>query len=234
MLCFLPLALYWQEIAFSFHKSFGAGGRQSDQSASDAFNSYKLNLPLFEAVRSNNLELVKSLLEGGVSDKHLKGSKMYYNVNAEDSIGITPIIEATLLGNIELVELLLTHGAKAQPAEGFRHTPLRAACLTANKPLIKLFLEKGADPNAQSEGGRTPLMGACYLRPQFDEKPNRSDLSGEAVRVMLLDPRTDARIQNDFGETALDLCRERKYDKSVPLLRERIQGIPSLKIQAKK
>ncbi|KAL7541006.1 hypothetical protein ACHAXR_010552 [Thalassiosira sp. AJA248-18] len=204
-------------------------------SDADAFNSYKLNTPLFEAVKSNNLELVRSLLDGGIdNDKKLVSPPLplvspppkiayYYNVNAEDPKGITPIIEATLLGNRELVEFLLLHGARAQPLPGFRHTPLRAACLTANTELITLLLERGADPNAQSEGGRTPLMGACFLRPQFDEMPNRGRISFDAVKLMMEDSRTDAKIRNDFGEDAMALCKERGYDKSVDFLKERLK-----------
>lgn len=196
----------------------------SSERISEAFNSYKLNLPLFEAVKSNDLGLVRKLLEGGVDGKQGGGAShiSFYNVNAEDSKGITPLIEATLLGNVELVELLLLHGARAQPSPGFRHTPLRAACLTANTKLITLLLEKGADPNAQSEGGRTPLMGACFLRPQYDEMPNRLELSYEAVRTMLADSRTDPRIRNEFDESALELCREREYNKSMAYIRDKV------------
>jgi len=201
---------------------------RSDELVSEAFNSYKLNTPIFEAVKNNDLELVRSLLEGGIDDgknnKQKDAKISYYNVNAEDPQGITPLIEATLLGNFELVELLLFNGAHAQPSPGFRHTPLRAACLTANRQLITLLLQKGALPNAQSEGGRTPLMGACYLRPQYDESPERLELSFQAVQLMLADSRTDPKIRNEFGESALDLCRKRGYNKSMALLRQRVSG----------
>lgn len=183
----------------------------------ESFNSYEHNSPLFEAVKSNDIVLVRTLITEGVFDAN-KNINYYYNINAEDPSGITPLIEATLLGNVELVELLLQHAAHVQPLPGFRHTPLRAACLTANTQLISLLLQKGADPNAQSEGGRTPLMGACYLRPQYDALPNRSTLSFEAVKIMLEDSRTNPTIRNDFGESALDLCRERGYNESVALL----------------
>ena len=194
----------------------------SSEVASEFFNTYEYNAPLFEAVKSNDIELVRSLLTKGVvdytdTDKNEK-TNYYYNINAEDSVGITPLIEATLLGNLELVEILLHHGAYAQPLPGFRHTPLRAACLTANTQLISLLLQKGAQPNAKSEGGRTPLMGACFLRPQLDALPTRSDLSYKAVKIMLEDSSTDPSIRNDFGESALDLCRERGYNESVALL----------------
>lgn len=221
LLALIPLISYRADI-LRFSSPLPREG--SNEQASDAFNSYSLNSPLFEAIKSNNLELVRSLLEGGVDNKG-KTKTIYYNVNAEDPKGLTPLIEATLLGNAEMAQLLLLHGARAQPAEGFRHTPLRAACLTANPTLIKLLLRKGADPNAMSEGGRTPLMGACYLRPQYDASPDRVELSYEAVRTMLADPRTDAKMKNDFGESALDLCRERSYNKSMAMLRERVQGL---------
>lgn len=188
-----------------------------------SFNSHEHNAPLFEAVKSNNTELVRSLLTVVDIDTRKSDNISYhYNVNAEDPEGITPLIEATLLGNVELVELLLHHGSHAQPLPGFRHTPLRAACLTASTKLISLLLTNGAQPNAQSEGGRTPLMGACFLRPQLDALPNRSDLSHEAVKIMLEDSRTDPSIRNEFGESALDLCRQRGYSKSVAVLEKKL------------
>ena len=180
------------------------------------FSSYKLNLPLFEAVKSNNVQLVQSLLQHTTENNQ----NTNYNVNAEDAQGITPIIEATLLGNIEMVELLLAHGATAQPAPGFRHTPLRAACLTANLPLIRLLVDRGADVNAQSEGGRTPLMGACYLRPQFDALDNRGELSFQACHKLMLQLGANPHVLNSFGESALDLCVNRGYEQSVSVLKK--------------
>ena len=78
--------------------------------------------------------------------------------------------------------------------------------------------------NAQSEGGRTPLMGACYLRPQYDESSDRIDLSYLAVKLMLADARTDPYIRNDFGESAMDLCKQRHYVKSMQLFKDRMNS----------
>mmetsp|Transcript_38171 Transcript_38171/g.91379 ORF Transcript_38171/g.91379 Transcript_38171/m.91379 type:complete len:260 (-) Transcript_38171:381-1160(-) len=217
ILAIVPLASYRRSLA----GESGAASRGGSDDTMGAYNSYRLNTPLFEAVKGNDLERTRELLEEGMK---VRPNKMVvYNPNCEDAKGITPLIEATLLGNYDLVILLLQYGGKAQPDEGFRHTPLRAACLTANVPLIKLLLDRGADPNAKSEGGRTPLMGACFLRPQYDQSPDRLKLSQGAVRAILADSRTDVRATNDFGESALDLCRTRLYGPSMPLLRERIQ-----------
>ena len=182
----------------------------------------------FDAVRAGDATRVRALLDDGAGGRRGRGGgggrRRYYNVNAEDAAGLTPLIEATLRGSADVVELLLARGARAQPAPGFRHTALRAACLTGHPGLIATLLAAGADPNARSDGGRTPLMGACYLRPQHDAAPDRGERSLGAVRAMLDDPRTDAGIENDFGETALELCLGRKYVKSADLLRERLAG----------
>ena len=198
----------------AFTPQYNQAASSPESASTEAFSSYKLNLPLFEAVKSDDIQLVKTLLQGSTQD----GQKNY-NVNAEDAQGITPIIEATLLGNQEMVELLMEHGATAQPAPGFRHTPLRAACLTANLPLIQLLVDRGADVNAQSEGGRTPLMGACYLRPQFDELSDRGERSYQACQLML-QLGANPHMKNSFGESALDLCVGRGYEKSVDLLKK--------------
>lgn len=186
-------------------------------------SSYEANKPLFEAVKSNNFELTRMLLDG-VSES-AKETNNNYDTNCEDSQGMTPLIEATLIGNVDLVKLLLSHGARAQPLPGFLHTPLRAACLTANLELIRLLLDEGADPNAQSDGGRTPLMGACFLRPQFDALPNRGELSVAAVELLLSDPRTLVETRNSFGESALDLCRSRDYIRSSNTLRRVVHAM---------
>eukprot|EP00970_Alexandrium_tamarense_P000332 scaffold36_cov193-Alexandrium_tamarense.AAC.2 len=186
----------------------------ASSSSHPSTNSYEANIPLFEAVKANDLSLVRSLLESAPGTS----TTTAYDVNAEDPIGITPLIEATLLGSSDMVNLLLSHGARAQPLPGFRHTALRAACLTANPQLITLLIQRGADVNAKSEGGRTPLMGACFMRPQLDERGDREELSLTAVQLMMEDTQTDPTIRNSFGESALDLCRKRDYTQSVEFL----------------
>jgi len=156
LLICIPLISYWEDIVIIFvQPPTQNNGIKSSQQSQDAFNSYKLNTPLFEAVKSDDIELVRKLLNDGENtdnnNNNNGGKVVYYNVNAEDPKGLTPLIEATLIGNVDLVKLLLLHGAKAQPLPGFRHTPLRAACLTGNTELITLLIEQGADPNAKTD-----------------------------------------------------------------------------------
>lgn len=204
LILIIPFTNYLSEI-------FSTMGTTSTSTDDNTY--YPINQPLFEAVKANKLNEVKSLLQSTI-----------YDPNAEDSEGITPLIEATLLGNSEMVSYLVSKGARVQPSPGFRHTALRAACLTANPQLITYLLQNGADPNAKSDGDRTPLMGACFLRPEYDKLPNANELSFKAVEVMLQDGRTDPLITNSFGESALKLCKQRGYEESVKLLEAKINS----------
>lgn len=158
-------------------------------------------------VKSNDLELLKSLTSDGASSD--------LDINAEDENGVTALIEACIIGNQEMVEFFLASGCPAQPPIGSRHTPLRGATITGNAHLVPILLKAGADPNALSAGDRTPLMGACFLRKGVSEGK-----SVECVKAMLEDERTDPTIRNSFGETALDMAKIRGYTDSIPLIEE--------------
>eukprot|EP00547_Thalassionema_nitzschioides_P002509 CAMPEP_0194206510 /NCGR_PEP_ID=MMETSP0156-20130528/5516_1 /TAXON_ID=33649 /ORGANISM="Thalassionema nitzschioides, Strain L26-B" /LENGTH=465 /DNA_ID=CAMNT_0038933043 /DNA_START=110 /DNA_END=1507 /DNA_ORIENTATION=+ len=161
-------------------------------------------LRLINAVRENDFDKVKLLLQ------------KKEDPNKEDpESGLTPFIEAILTQENPMIVAMMRYGARSQPREGFQHTPLRAAALTGNYRVMQLLLKTGANPNARSKGGRTPLMGACYLRPGIDD-----ELSLQAVKVLLEDPRTDPALHNNLNETALDLCKIRKYEESVKLLQD--------------
>ena len=120
LLIFIPIIAYRENITLAFKQSNNKNNDNKKVLSQEAYNSYKLNIPLFEAVKSNDIDLVRSLLEGDRKKNDNNNSdKSPYNVNAEDPKGITPLIEATLLGNVDLVNLLLSHGSNAKPAEGY-------------------------------------------------------------------------------------------------------------------
>ena len=166
------------------------------------------DLLLHEAVKRHDTEKVKEILESDTVD-----------INAEDEAGVTALIEACINGDEEIVKILLEAGCPAQPAIGFRHSPLRGATICGNAHLIPILLQNGADPNALSEGNRTPLMGACFLR-----KGVPSELSALCVKELLNDKRTDPKIVNSFGESALDLAKIRGYSESVVLIEEALKA----------
>jgi len=66
----------------------------------------------------------------------------------------SPLTEAAAYGRIDMVRLLLDHGADVNAQGGEYGTPLGAAMANRRAKTIKLLLERGAKPEA--EGSRTP------------------------------------------------------------------------------
>ena len=165
-------------------------------------------LKLHEAVRKNDVEQLNTLLSDITFDK-----------NEEDENGVTALIEACIIGNEDIVKLLLDAGCPAQPAPGFSHSPLRGATVCGQAHLIPILLKAGADPNALSDGHRTALMGACFLRAGVP-----AENSMLCVKALLEDERVNPTIQNSFGESALDLARARGYEESITLIEKSLKS----------
>eukprot|EP00574_Skeletonema_japonicum_P007495 CAMPEP_0201715274 /NCGR_PEP_ID=MMETSP0593-20130828/1489_1 /ASSEMBLY_ACC=CAM_ASM_000672 /TAXON_ID=267983 /ORGANISM="Skeletonema japonicum, Strain CCMP2506" /LENGTH=197 /DNA_ID=CAMNT_0048204721 /DNA_START=14 /DNA_END=607 /DNA_ORIENTATION=+ len=178
-------------------------------------------LPLHEAVRNNDITTIQHLLSTSTSSTTTTTTNQI--INAQDENGITPLIEACISGNIQIVHLLLNAGCPAQPKPGFRHSPLRGATVCGNHHLIPLLLKSGADPNAASDGNRTPLMGACFLRKGVVVDEDENEKSVLCVKALLEDERVDPTVRNSFGESALDLAVGRGYCESAALVEQAVK-----------
>ena len=102
--------------------------------------------PLWHAVDSNNMDVVKLLVEADP------------NVNAG---GWPPLCRAVDVNNTEIAEYLIDHGANINYPDDWG--PLNEAAILSIK-MVKLLLEKGADINAA--GFRTPLQTAIQEGPR--------------------------------------------------------------------
>jgi ankyrin repeat protein len=88
--------------------------------------------------------------------------------------GATPFVRAAQSGDIELMKLLLMHGADPKIPTDFGDTALSTAAgigwvegvtyehsVKDNLEAVKMLLDLGLDPNSTNRDGRTPLMGAA-------------------------------------------------------------------------
>ena len=75
-----------------------------------------------------------------------------------DGWGLTPLMEAAMCGNIELVLVLLANGAKVDTVDAERRTALWLACGRRKSRCVKALLKAGANPNHRDRDGREPLM----------------------------------------------------------------------------
>uniref|UniRef100_A0A0N5CBQ3 ANK_REP_REGION domain-containing protein n=1 Tax=Strongyloides papillosus TaxID=174720 RepID=A0A0N5CBQ3_STREA len=102
--------------------------------------------PLHIAVLANNINGVKILLE------ECKISTEIYDEDAR-----TPLHYAAQNGRVEIVELLLEHGARYNAVDAYRATPAHYAAEISWPILRSLFIKSGHSDMIDKEG-RTPFM----------------------------------------------------------------------------
>lgn len=115
------------------------------------------------------------------------------DVNAPDQNGTTPLMAACRWGKLNMVRILLQHGAKAdEPRTAKGRTPLMVACAYYSGPdICGLLIKYGANVNAQANDGSTALMLAA----------NNGKV---AVVELLLNQKANAYAKDTKGSTALD------------------------------
>lgn len=187
-----------------------------------SMNIYSMNVAdtrLFDAVRNNNTEKVKELIDQGSNVNVLENKR-------------TPIFDAIEKNNPEIVKLLIDSGADLEIRDSVHNTPLFLAIDLGYKDIIKLLLDNGAKANVVRTVYRTPLhvvamsgekdkeiadrlikAGAnINAKDLFDETPlHRAAMDGSSEFVeFLLSSGADKNIKNAKKETAADLARKNK------------------------
>ena len=110
--------------------------------------------------------------------------------NLKDPKGSTPLHVACSLGNVELVELLVSHGAELSRKDAQGRTPLHVCAATGQQPCLAFLLDHGADEvmEERDQHGNTALHHAAQ----------RGNLA--AVKL-LLETAADVNVRNDVGQT---------------------------------
>jgi hypothetical protein len=147
-------------------------------------------------------------------------------VDEEDANQTTALHLASANGKLNLVRLLLKHGADVNHRSerlGIVNTPLQIASLTGMVGVVKLLLSHGADPEAQDLLGMTALQQAAFggrlqvikvlLEQQNehlgadDDEEEEEEEEGEGRRRRRARGGTvNLNHQNLKGETAFDLA----------------------------
>ena len=91
------------------------------------------------------LELVKLLVASGVP------------ADQQAALGRTPLFDACLAGNEEVVEFLLNQGANPNHIDRSGRTPLMMAAFRCNVQILHQLLAAGADPTTEDKEGKTAL-----------------------------------------------------------------------------
>jgi ankyrin repeat protein len=101
---------------------------------------------LVKAVRNKDIAAVREVL------------KQRVDVNAPAGNGATALHWAAHVNDLDIANLLIRAGARANVAEDTGFTPLHVACTNRAAGMVERLLSAGADPNAASLNGETVLM----------------------------------------------------------------------------
>ncbi|KAF8327084.1 ankyrin repeat-containing domain protein [Amanita rubescens] len=138
------------------------------------------------------------------------GANSQDQINSQDHMGRTPLMDASLGGHEKVVDLLITNGAdiNVQDADKWGDMALQAASRHGHEAVVKLLLENGADINAGDRWLETALQAA-------------SEEGHKAVVELLLKNGADinARTIGRY-DTALGRASARGHKAVVELLLE--------------
>lgn len=184
-----------------------------------------LKAELFIAIRNNDPAAVKTTLaQGG-------------DTNARNWLDFTPLMWAASRGNQEIVEMLLSHGAKLDASSTYG-SALTFAALGRQEKLALYLLKKGAAPNPERADGATPLMlaaanGHTNLMARLLQKscdPNQKDHDGATALIyaarlgqtaaagMLLKAGAEVDAADSQGRTALLYAAANGHPKMADVL----------------
>ena len=140
----------------------------------------------------------------------------------DDDEGMTPLhLAAADRGRVQVVRVLLEHGANAGAEDNEGRTPLHTAAAYGIVEGVHVLLEYGANVGAEDNKGRTPLHDAVDY--EWIEGPGSAEDSAsgkvEVVRV-LLDHGANAGAQDNEGKTPLHVAEKYAKVEVVRLLLE--------------
>ncbi|QWE15728.1 ankyrin repeat domain-containing protein [Polynucleobacter sp. AP-Nino-20-G2] len=166
-----------------------------------------------KAAKFDDASEVKSLISAGVSPNTLdpNGNPMMIiairdksfkvvdllladkatNVNLSNKSGETPLMMASIEGELPLVETLVL--TKKADVNKTGWAPLHYACTTGKLDVAKFLIANGAMVNALSPSDTTPLMMAVSS-------------GNELLIKYLLDNGADLRMRNHEGYSAIDVA----------------------------
>ena len=132
----------------------------------------------------------------------------YYDVNARDFMGYTPLAWAALTGHAEVVEMLLgQREVKPYMPDNNGRTPLSHAAWKGHQSVVKILLAGNeVSLDKQDNGGRTPLSLAA------------AGGHDELVKILLGRKEVESDRPDETGRTPLSFAAEEGHEAVVKIL----------------
>ncbi|KAJ2985995.1 hypothetical protein NUW58_g5242 [Xylaria curta] len=187
---------------------------------------------LLDAVRSNDLPSVQSLISQGVDINEDDGHALFFaaqNENLEiikflvdngarvnnSSWGSKAFYSAILSGNLEIVKVLVDNGANPSQQTGYHGSPLHVAAAKQNPEIVKVLLDEGVNVNSLDAAQQTALHRAVKH-------------SSVPIVRLLLAHRASLSAKDDIGRTPFDIAIETRNREMIELLLPEMETPPSL------
>ena len=107
-------------------------------------NDEEENSYLHHPAINNKHEVLEILLEAGFNANH-KNVVIYQKPNNLVQFGRTPLIEASIQGNVEVVQLLIRFKANLNCQNKYQNSALHCAAKNGHLNIVNLLLENKAD-----------------------------------------------------------------------------------------
>lgn len=186
------------------------------------------HIPLLEAIQLGQNDICEFLMTNNAKVDYYDGNKMLLKaiihcsssvvelviektnkniVNESNQNGKTPLLEATSMRRIDVMEILLKNGADVNISDYNGRTPLMYASVWWTKSGVELLLKYGAKVDMVNRKGVTALMVATKR--------------GVKETVELLLAEANPNIVNAYGFTALDIANRFGHKDIIDMLSEK-------------
>jgi len=145
---------------------------------------------MHEQVYMDNIEAVRSAIENGA------------DVNHRGEGGQTPVMQAVLRGQYEMVQMLLGLNPKPDLTIGEEngYTPMHGAAFQGRPSIIRLLLAEGLNPSDRHKDGYTPLHRTCW-----GKDPRHT----EAARVLIEEAHVSPNELGQDGKAPLSMTKNK-------------------------
>ena len=146
--------------------------------------------------------------------KELKKFHQDLDLNIADNSNNTPLYYASKNGHLQLINWLLSNGAKVNLKNSQGDTALHIACLHAEEDSVHLLIKRGANINAANDKGETPVLIAA--------KHGR-----EGLIVILASEKANLDKRDEYGNFPLQLACENGH---IGVIKELISNGANFKV----
>lgn len=172
--------------AFAIMHSFTLASEQSPAGGK------VLNEELLRAITKKDVKAVQGLLERGASSD--------YQMPSNEGGG-TPLMLASLLGNAEIVALLLKRGADAGSLDELGRSAVWFSVTQGDVETLKIL---------SSDAKAINTVNMPEMRTKFTALQVATDREDAAMTEILLKMGANPDLKNTFGQSTRSLCRSRK------------------------